>query len=309
MDRCKFLLFSDIHVVPDAFYDPSGRKLDIVIEAARREGVDFMIHAGDFCHGVDSDARAREAVERYNACGIPAYHSLGNHDTDNSSLAATLAAYNMPAPYYLFECHGIRFIVMSTNYCNVDGRWVPYEFGNYFRHGGSRGYVPREELEWLRARLEESRCPCVIISHMSFERLDGALNADEVRAVIDAANARRKGTVLMCINGHYHTDHMRLLNNVCYLDMNASSYYWIDEPHDRYPSELTGRYSAMRNTLVYDAPPYAVVSVSDDMEIDVRGHSSSMFMGVTWFDVSDHPYDKAGRTATATVGSAHFRLL
>ena len=83
MDRCKFLLFSDIQVVPDAFYDPSGRKLDIVIEAARREGVDFMIHAGDFCHGVDSDARAREAVERYNACGIPAYHSLGNHDTDN----------------------------------------------------------------------------------------------------------------------------------------------------------------------------------------------------------------------------------
>lgn len=309
MDRCKFMLFSDLHIVPGAFYDPSGRKLDILLEAARREQVDFIIHAGDFCHGIDESEQARLAVERYNNCGIPAFHAMGNHDTDNTTLDDALTAYGMDAPYYSFDARGIRFIVMDTNYCNVDGEWVHYELGNYFTHGGSRGYVPKAQLDWLRERISTSRCPCVVISHMSFERPDGVINADEVRAIIDEANRRSKGSVLMCINGHYHTDNLRVLENVCYLDMNAASYYWLDEPHDRYPEELCARYAFAAHTLMYEEPPYAIVRISDDMEIDIRGTSSRMFMDVEWADVSDHPYDKAGRTASARVGNAHLRLL
>ena len=308
MDKCRFLLFSDIHMLPKSFYDPSGRKLDIILEAAKRENVDFMIHAGDFCHGINEPG-AREAVDKYNNFEIYGYHAFGNHDTDRSPIETMLKEYRMSAPYYYFECHGIRFIVLSTNYCNVDGKWVHYEFGNYVKHGDSVGYVPKEELDWLRDRLEESKCPCILISHMSFERIDGIYNAEEVRTVIDTANARRKGTVLMCINGHYHTDYMRVLNNVCYLDMNAASYYWINDTHRRYPEKLYEEYDCTEHSLFYDEPPYAIVGISDDMEIDIRGVSSHMFMGVTYEEVTGRKGDGAGRRITANATSTHLRLL
>ena len=75
-----------------------------------------------------------------------------------------------------------------------------------------KNYMPPEQLVWLEETIASSPYPCVIISHQSFEfgRRDCVKYADEVRSVINDANRSKTVSVLLCINGHYHRDHIRI---------------------------------------------------------------------------------------------------
>ena len=50
MDKCRPLLFSDIHILPKSFYDPSGRKLDIILEAAKNKAGHSVDAIADSVH-------------------------------------------------------------------------------------------------------------------------------------------------------------------------------------------------------------------------------------------------------------------
>ena len=63
--------------------------------------------------------------------------------------------------------------------------------GNYFHRSiiSTINWVPPGQLEWLKATLEESPFPCIVLSHQSFERCEAdgtwaVRNAPEVRAVV-----------------------------------------------------------------------------------------------------------------------------
>ena len=86
----KFLAFADIHYCPGVFPHDSREWLERVLARAEANGVDFVIHAGDFAH---NPAKERDYVSAYNEFKIPTYHTLGNHDTEECSFAETLAAY------------------------------------------------------------------------------------------------------------------------------------------------------------------------------------------------------------------------
>ena len=61
------------------------------------------------------------------------------------------------------------------------------------------------------------------MSHDSFAGKFGSTSPDAsaVREIYAKANAIRKGTVLMSINGHIHTNHQAIVDGVFYLDMNT----------------------------------------------------------------------------------------
>ena len=66
---------------------------------AREAGCEFMIHGGDFCHGPSQTLmgeKIADFVGEYNHSPVPAYHALGNHDTDNTPWEEVLRYYNMP---------------------------------------------------------------------------------------------------------------------------------------------------------------------------------------------------------------------
>ena len=73
----KFLLFADFHYYPEVFLGCTMTDLQTIQAHAEAEGCDFIIHAGDFCHG---PARFPEIVRAYNEFHIPSYHCIGNHD-------------------------------------------------------------------------------------------------------------------------------------------------------------------------------------------------------------------------------------
>lgn len=301
----KFSIFADLHHHPGVFMAGTEEDLVFIQQRAENAGVDFIIHAGDFCHG---PAEVKEYVQQYNSFRIPSYHCLGNHDTDRTSYEETLKLYNMPDGHYYFDNNGYRFIICDPNYYLLNGEYIHYSLGNYYKHGELRDYMPPEQLVWLEETINKSPYPCILISHESFEReSNGVKNLMEVRKIINDANRRKPLSVLMCINGHYHKDNIRILDNVCYFDLNSASYEWVDIAHDCYPKELCKEYRLLANSLVYNDPIHAIITL-EGTTITIEGMNSEMFMGITSKDTKNRIYDSAGRPVVPRVQSAKITL-
>jgi len=303
----KFSLFSDIHYCPGVFRSGDEAHLEIIQKRAEKENVDFIIHAGDFTHGPGTDD-VREYLKMYNDFHIPSYHCLGNHDTDRTSYEETLKLYNMPDGHYFFDCNGYRMIICDPNYYLLDGEYIHYSLGNYYKHGELRDHMPPEQLEWLRETIDTAEGPCILISHESFEReRDGVKNLQAVRDIINEANKKKPHSVLMCINGHYHRDHMRIIDGVVYFEINSASYEWLPKAHDLFPQELCKKWSALSHTVCYNDPVHAIVTI-EGTTITVDGMESSMFMGLNSVDTGNRYCDGMGRPVYPRVQSAKITL-
>lgn len=308
--KLKFSVFSDIHYNPGV--SPSGDQehLRIIQERAERENCDFIIQGGDLTHGPSREV-VWDYLKMYNDFHIPSYNCLGNHDSDLTSFAETLQYYRMPNNYYYFDCKGYRMIVCDPNYFMLDGECHHYDLGNYYaymKQGSLRGLIPPEQLEWLRKTIDSAPGPCIILSHESFEReVNGIHNREEVLSVINAANRKKPHSVLMCINGHHHRDHIRILDGVLYLDLNSASFGDMTKEHTFYPKELREQYSSVSRLVFYNDPLHAVITV-EGTAITIDGMESSMFMGIYPEDAGTSRFDSAGRPLTPRVQSAKVTL-
>ena len=271
----KFLLFSDLHHNPGGYPGGGDEALDIIEREALAQNCDFVIHAGDFCHG---PTKVPEYVARYNKMTPKAFHCIGNHEADNSSFEDIVRLYEMENDYYYIDISGYRIVVLNPNYYYENGEYIPYSNKNYF--GKSRDHMPPEQLEWLKETIDEADAPCILISHESFERDDGVQNREEVVKIINEANKKRAHSVLMCINGHYHCDHLRLMDGVCYFEMNSASFDAIDNTHRLYPEELHAAYRHAGDCIKYADTLYAIVTIEGNT-IDIKGNSSSYYLGIT----------------------------
>ncbi|MBE6911419.1 MAG: hypothetical protein E7473_02740 [Ruminococcaceae bacterium] len=312
MEFCimKFSIFSDLHYAPGVFDGGTYEDLNFIYKRAKKEGSSFIIHAGDFAHGGDvyaPDDDYENFINTYNNLDIPTYHCLGNHDTDNVPLEKVLELYKMPDVHYFFDCEGYRFIIYDPNYCLIDGEYVHYDMGNYFKTPEARDWLPPSQIEWMRKAIEEANCPCVLISHASLERPDGIKNRQDVLDMINEQNKKRPHAVLMVINGHYHRDNIRILDGVLHFDLNSASFDWIGKPYNGYPKELCEKIRLLPNTIVYNDPIHAVITL-EGTTITIEGMKSSTFMGVGR-EMTENPYyDEAGRPVTAEVQSAKITL-
>ncbi len=301
----KFLVFSDFHHEPGVFHGTGIEGIRLMQKRAEEEGCDFIIQLGDLCHGAEFVA---DFVKEYNDFHIPSYHALGNHDAEFTSFEDTLKYYNMPAEYYYFDNGGYRIIVMNPNYYYEDGEYTRFSLANWLQHNAARDHIPPEQLAWLEKTIADSPYPCVIMSHQSFERVDGVKNRQAVLDIINAANQRKKHSVLMCINGHYHRDNIRILDGVCYFDVNSASIDWIDKKHHCYPDEMHEQIRKLGHLVVFEKPLYAIVTL-EGTTIDIKGSSSEMLCGVTYKDAAGtEGYDRCGRKFTQYIQSANITL-
>jgi predicted phosphodiesterase len=300
----KFSVFADLHHYPGVFMGGTDEDLAFIRKRAEDENCAFIIHAGDFSHG---PTLVPDYVEKYNNFRIPTYHCLGNHDSDHTPYDETLRRYRMPDGHYFFDNGGYRFIVCDPNYYYVNGEYIHYDMGNYYKFGAYRDYMPPEQLDWLRETIDTAPGPCILISHESFERDDGVQNREEVLKIINEANKKKPHSVLMCINGHHHRDFIRILDGVCYFDLNSASYDWVEKKHDNYPKELCEEIRLLSNTVVYNDPIHAIITL-EGTTITIDGMESSMFMGINREHTENPIYDRAGRPVTPTVQSAKITL-
>ncbi len=135
---------------------------------------------------------------------------------------------------------------------------------NYYVDASMRAFIDPEQMEWLKCDLEKTEKRCVIFSHQSIDAV--VKNGDKVRQILEDEN-RRAGfkKVVLAFSGHNHSNYTKVINGITYMQMNSASYVWIEQPsmtEKRYPEEINQKYSLMKYSITYDAPLYALVTLT-----------------------------------------------
>lgn len=316
----KVCVFSDLHYTPGVYTNDTPEFLERILARAEAARCDMVIHVGDMVQNV-AEASVRALVERYNDFRIPTYHVIGNHEQDGTTHEETLEAYRLARGYYSFDRGGFRFVVLDPNYfCNEPGTYIHHSKGNYFHRSviSTINWIPPEQLEWLKATLDDSPNPCVVLAHQSFERGPGGAmvrNAADVRAVFRAANERHPGRVRLVVNGHLHVDNLRIFDNIAYWDVNsANMYYWGPRQY-AYPRAYLAKHAgapytlgSAEDTLGWKDPLSAILTLYPHGRIRIEGSSSDWLFGITPKMANFTEYDGSDRLIAPVINSADFSL-
>lgn len=309
----KFLVFADLHY-KKGMYASTLTHLEAITERAQREGAEFMIHLGDMCNDY---AGSPEIVRAYlsNPHSLPAFGVYGNHELEtksNSMANVTPLLCNRDvsfggddAGYWYYDISGLRLIGLDTNYSyneaacrwqhNAPASWGP-PAGNI--HEDSLGPA---QLKWLDETLRdahENGVKALIFSHAAFSgEWQSSSDAEAVRGIL----AKYNGTVLMCLNGHLHTDHFCIKEGIAYCDINTvlNGYWKIADKHHYTEAHtftretfapdgsVTGEETARldnltqgMNTWFFDDPLSAIVEIAEDNSIRITGSRTEWKYGI-----------------------------
>lgn len=316
----RVCVFADLHYTPGVYTNDDPEFLEKILTRAEAERCDMVIHLGDMVQNV-AERSVRKLVERYNSFRIPAFHVIGNHEQDGTTHEEVLQAFGMERGYYSVDRGGFRFIVLDPNYfCNAPGKFIHFTKGNYFHRSiiSTINWIPPEQVEWLKEMIDTSPHPCAVFAHQSFERGPAGsvvCNADEIRNIFAFANAKTPGKVRLVVNGHMHVDHLRILDNIAYWDVNsANMFYW--GPRQRaYPHEYLSRHSgapytfgSCEDTLGWKEPLSAILTLYPGGRIKIDGSKSEWLFGITPKEAGFSEYDCSDRLISPVIKSADFTL-
>ncbi|VTS02825.1 Uncharacterized protein OS=Maribacter sp. (strain HTCC2170 / KCCM 42371) GN=FB2170_02085 PE=4 SV=1: Metallophos_2 [Gemmata massiliana] len=224
-------LIADPHhgLAPDA-----DKRLGAFMAEVTDRKPDFIMQLGDFCHPARAVKSAASFLRTFEAFPGPRYHVVGNHDLDLArSKREVLDGWGVKEAFYSFEHGGFHFAVLDCNFVKkADGRITDWASGDRYENR-----IHPDQLDWLAADLAGTKLPTVLVSHQGFgPKGEGGVvpNADDIRAVIDAANARPGGSrVVLCLHGHNHLDRARVVSGVHFVELNSASYLWVGEKYGR----------------------------------------------------------------------------
>ena len=212
--------------------------------------------------------------------------------------------------YFYYETNGFRIVCVDTNYSynTTTKTWehnAPATSGPPSENTDSSSLGP-VQLKWLENTLMDAAAkdiPCIVVSHHSFSGVwSSSPDAAAVRSIFKKANDKRVGTVLLAINGHLHTNRAQIVDDVLYLDMNATrnvvwrsekvahytdpahtfkliTYYKDGSPEYAIKKSLNDL-SMGKNTWFSADPLSAIVSVSTSGRICIDGMESKWIYGV-----------------------------
>ncbi|MBR2406193.1 MAG: hypothetical protein IKB04_04000 [Clostridia bacterium] len=336
MASVKFTLFADLHYIK-GYYTCTPRHLEQIIDRAATSKSEFMMQLGDLTNDIIG---SREIVEMYlnNKYGLPAYGIYGNHELEcmhhgkaDQDIPETMI-YVTPyltnradevhwgtpdgkpmadgsIAYYWFERSGFRFVCTDCGYSyNAERDAWEHNRNLYPRTKGNRptecvGAVQRRWLEEVLTDAAHKNIPCIVFSHPTF--YDGwggrAGDGDDVCAIFDRVNEIRKGTVVAVINGHLHSDHGVVHNNIIFLDINVVlNGLWMAEGEPHYTDDQTFSYmnydlqgnylgteekpiNSLPNaprTWFFKDPLSCVITATDDGTLTVDGAETEWLHGV-----------------------------
>ena len=316
----KFLVFADTHYKKGT-YRTQVEDIEKIMKRANDELVDFVVHCGDFSNDYKASPEFLRAYldNRYN---LPVYGVYGNHELDNAMentmdfVSANLcnrpvcfgeAKYGEPVTgYWYTDIKNYRLIGLDTNYSYQNdrgvGRWehntkTAEPEGNHVKDSLSAA-----QLSWLYDLIKSASCEnkkVIVVSHAGFAKisLEWSPDAENVQNIF----SKFPGTVLIAMNGHYHTDHLEVIDGVCYFDVNAAvNGCWAVEtkPHykdtdtfaftdyDRNGNKIStsqfpfNKLTQGFNTWSFTEPLSAVVTIDDNLKITVKGSKTAWDCGV-----------------------------
>lgn len=301
----KFLVFADFHY-RKRMYAVKVEHLQQIMDRAKAENVDFVIHAGDFSNGYrESPEIVRPFLQ--NAYDLPVYGIYGNHELehkDDDMQVVSPLLCNRPVTwggedvgYWYTDINGIRVIGLDTNYSYSEERdaWEHSQSHRSPEGNIAVNSLGIQQLTWLDGVLADTsarRMKAVVFSHAAMTEL-WECSPDAV--AVQALFAKYPGTVLLAVNGHLHTDHFAVQDNVAYFDVNAAinGDWWPMKEHhyteahtfdfENYDEEgkLIGTEKMLLrdmkqglNTWFFESPLSAVVTVEENGRIAIDGNKT-----------------------------------
>lgn len=255
----RFAIISDIH--QDIAHDAEER-LTAFLRAAEENQVDFIIELGDFCMVKEENRPFLALWQKYAG---EKHMVLGNHDMDNCSKEEFIQFTGMQAPYYSFDKGEFHFIVLDPNNIKEGETYTAYNRGNYYIEEEKISFVDPEQMDWLKKDLEATDKRCIIFSHQSFEC--SSQNRDIVRAIFEEEN-RRAGfkKVVAAFSGHDHTNYMKEIKGISYIQINSASNQWVGEKYacpERFSDEINQKRPTLKYTVPYKDALYGIVTLTN----------------------------------------------
>lgn len=277
--RLKFGIISDIH--PDIMHD-GAQRLQVFLDAAVKNKVDFIIELGDFCFAKSSNVPFRDLWDKFPG---DKYHVLGNHDMDICTKEEYMEFVGMKNRYYSFDKGDFHFIVLDPNNLFVDGKYIPYKNGNFYVDMSQREHLDPEQIEWLKKDLAATDKRCILFSHECFENT--VQNRELVRGILEAENQRcgfKK--VIVAFSGHDHTNYTKEINGITYIQINSASNQWVGEEYacpERFSEEINKQHPSLKYTVPYTDSLYAIVTLTPS-SLKMKGCEST-FIAPTPADI------------------------
>ena len=251
-------------VISDLHHDliPDGKaRLEEFLEDASHKKVNAIIQMGDFAF---PSTKNQPLVERFNQSHTNAFHVLGNHDLDEGfTKQDCLGAWKMPAHYYSRALEGLKLIFLDGN-----------ETGSPTHKGGYPSYIGPKQQEWLRAELEASTLPIVIISHQPIAGIYPIDNNFEIQALLSEFSDK----IILALNGHAHvTQHLQVLG-IHYVHINSASYYWVGAKfkHQSLSPSIHTQYPSLEFTCPYQKSLFSFVTIDPmTMKITIKGKKTN----------------------------------
>ena len=256
----RFAIVSDLHAqdIPDGL-----ERMKAVVDAANHENVEFLIQLGDFVRLDSAAIPYRKVWDEYAG---EKYHVLGNHDLDRYTKEEYVAGLHMPGRYYSFDKGDFHFIVLDGNNLYDGKEYKAYGRANYYVDSKMRAFMDPEQLEWLKKDLAATDKRCILFSHQSIDTTVN--NGSEVRGILEAENERCGfQKVALAFSGHTHSNYVKEINGITYVQINSASYVWIEQPsmtEKRYPKEINDQYSLLSRSITYDKPLYGIVTLTGE---------------------------------------------
>ena len=327
----KILVIGDFHY-KKMMYPPTISNLSYMLNEA--SDCDIIIHTGDFCNDY---LHSPELITRLMADGRDYFGVYGNHELEtvgNTMRVVTPLLTNAhdkvvfgttdgkntdgSIGYYYCDREGYRFIFLDCNYSlTPHGEWEHNREASWGPPSENLCYnaLGAAQVEWLEKILIEAsdlKLKCIVITHAAIyiedERESLIFEAEQVRQILSRVNSKRQGTVIACINGHYHTSSRSELDGVIYLNCPAAiNAYWtatkffpyaekdVSSPqylfdYEEYDSEGNlievrpvsySELSMGSQSLFYKDPIYTVLTLNGS-EITEKTSSAELAYGISY---------------------------
>lgn len=345
--KIKLCVFADLHY-KYMMYSATVKDLETILKRAHDNNADFVIHCGDFSNDYTGSPELWKTYlnNKYN---LPVYGIYGNHELEsmyNSMQFVTPKITNDEnvvwgtddgkigdgsIAYYHFDRDGFRIICTDTNYSFNYGMsdWEhnrTCSWGLPDGNGAGDSLAPKQ-LSWLEKVLDDAAdkgLKCIVFSHAGFSGIwASSHDAERVRELFNSANAKRKGTVLMAINGHYHTNTVAQKDDIVYFDLNTvKNGRWMGKGSEHYKEEHTfdlveyddegnpisfkkeslNNLGMGKNTWFLEDPLSAIIEIETNGHIVIDGMKTNWCYGV-------EPEDIARFNKKTEILSAEFNVL
>ena len=254
--KVRFGIITDVH--NDVMHDGEYR-LRSFLNAAKTKDLDFIIQLGDFCQPKEAN---KEFFDLFNNYPGIKYHVIGNHDFDAVNVPDKLSVvknfYGLISTYYSFDAANFHFIVLDGNDEN------PKPWNGYHR------YIGTKQQLWLKNDLKKTLKPTILFSHQSLEAKGGVANRKETRTIIENYTTKSgHPKVVACLSGHHHTDYLKSINKIPYIQINSMSYKWVGDKYKytRFSKQIEENFPNLDKTCPYKEPLYTVLTLDSEQEV------------------------------------------